>query len=70
MVVVLEMSSGKSLDEACSAFGEESAKRTCCVGWARPPRIEARLEEVVASPQVDQQPPALVATALHYGRRA
>lgn len=70
MVVVMEMSSGKSLDEACSAFGEELAERTCCAGWARPPRIEARLEEFVASPQVDQQPPALAAKALRYGRRA
>lgn len=70
MVIVMEMSSGKSLDEACSDFGEESADRTCCAGWNRPPRIEARLEEFVASPKVGPQLPTVAAKALRYGRRA
>lgn len=47
MVVVMEMGSGKLLDETCSVYGEEYGSEVLYAGWADAPRLAERSEEVL-----------------------
>jgi len=52
MIIVMEMSSGRTCGEVFSCDGEACDERLTA-GGPGVPRIEARLEEVVASAQTD-----------------
>lgn len=53
MVIIMEMSTGRSTDRVCGealgSYGEAYGDEVLNAGWAEVPRIEARLEEVVVS---------------------
>jgi len=49
MVIVMEMSTGRTCGAELGGYGEAYGDEVLNAGWADVPRIEARLEEVVAS---------------------
>jgi hypothetical protein len=49
MVIVMEISSGKVLDEACNNNNDVYSDEVLYASWAEPRRIETVLDSVVAS---------------------
>ncbi len=49
MVIVMDMNSGKALDEACNHYNELYSDEVLYAAWVDAPRIEAGLAEVDVS---------------------
>lgn len=48
MVIVMEMISGKVLDEACNHYNDVYSDEVLYAAWAEAPRVDRRLNEAVA----------------------
>jgi len=49
MRFVMDMNSGKVMDEACNVYGEDSGNGAMYTAWTGVSRIDARLEGVAAA---------------------